>query len=429
MSPDSMLVVGGSNYARTEFLNLTRWTWDFAAPFPNARQINSAKVVFNENAFYVFGAMVDGFNSEEILKFDFNIWSVVGRLQTKRFNYSLQKLGKTVYIVGGSGNTTNEKCEFSKSTIICKEVGSIEVENIESPTLFGFEQQECTIFDSQVDEIDRLFILFANSINSTSEKPTIQPKMNLEELDDNIIVTSTKQINKSTNKSTVITSINNSAEYNSTNSSSTVQANSETVGTSTFINLSQNHSKFDNASEYVSSSTLTTNELDAKSTSTETEREEIYLSHKINQTFVKFGVDSLETMVGSPYTIRLSGASSDRLGQKSCSVVHKGKLFLYGGEMTPRSIFSFNCLTQELEVENSLDFDFVDGACASNNRLILLCFANHNTKKCYKSLSPIPNKWWQKFISTEQSWFTHESITISMSSGKLTISDSFFQNS
>ena len=123
MSPDSVLVVGGPNLGRTELLNLTSFKWEFTVPYSKDNQVNSAKTLFYKDAFYVFGAEKSSANSNEIIKYDFNVWSMVGKLKTKRSNYSVQKIksphfGETVYIFGGSGNNTNEKCEFG-GTITC----------------------------------------------------------------------------------------------------------------------------------------------------------------------------------------------------------------------------------------------------------------------------------------------------------------------
>ena len=48
-----MLAVGGPNNARTELLNLNNRSWDFSPPYPNNGQVNSAKVIFHKDAFYV----------------------------------------------------------------------------------------------------------------------------------------------------------------------------------------------------------------------------------------------------------------------------------------------------------------------------------------------------------------------------------------
>ena len=471
MSPDSVLVVGGPNLGRTELLNLTNFKWDFTVPYPKDNQANSAKTLFHKDAFYVFGAVISSSISDEIFKYDFIVWSMVGKLQTKRLNYSVQKIKsphllEMVYIFGGSGNNTNEKCEFG-STITCNQVGPTEVENLENPTLFGFQQKNCRIMASNVEEAERLFILFANSTDKTQNSTelgnfTMQASSNSTKIGTtlssspisnntnansttNLSISNTSTISSTTDLPTVSSAIKPKVQKNSNTTTemqqnSTTQATSKTtvkstvkgtqiMTTSTTTYLSKNSTFFGKNTLVTNSTTQLTTNLTVMSTTqnltsngstssnlTEITRENSYTHHLISETFAKFGDDSL---VGSPYTIQLSRTSSELLSENRCSVVHYGKLFLYGGKATPRSIYSFNCLTQEFEVEESLSFDFVDGACASNNRLIFLCFSNQDTKQCYKSFSATSGKWWQKFISTEKSIFTHKSVAISMSSGNL----------
>ena len=156
-----MLAVGGPNNGRTELLNLNNPSWDFSPPYPNNGQVNSAKVIFHKDAFYVFGAIVDGFSNDEIMKFDLNVWSKVGRLNSKRLNYSVSFLDEKFYIVGGTGNSTIEIYDIG-STINFNQVGSTEIENLENPTLFGFGQHECTALPSYKKQEEKLFVIFAS---------------------------------------------------------------------------------------------------------------------------------------------------------------------------------------------------------------------------------------------------------------------------
>ena len=95
----------------------------------------------------------------------------------------------------------------------------------------------------------------------------------------------------------------------------------------------------------------------------------------------------------------------------SCSVSHKDKLYFYGGLNHPNKIFKFDC--DDSEVNARIKFNFVGGTCASNNNDILLCFPNENDRLCYKSKSPLPDKWWQWFTYVELSFATHDAIALS----------------
>ena len=50
-------------------------------------------------------------------------------------------------------------------------------------------------------------------------------------------------------------------------------------------------------------------------------------------TFIKFSDDNL---VASPYMIKMSGYYMRTILKQSCSVNHKGELFLYGGKYTSK---------------------------------------------------------------------------------------------
>ena len=98
----------------------------------------------------------------------------------------------------------------------------------------------------------------------------------------------------------------------------------------------------------------------------------------------------------------------------SCSVSHKDKLYFYGGSSNSNKIFKFGC--DNSEIRSGIRFDFVGGTCVSNENFILLCFPIENQRLCYKSKSPVPEKWWQWFTNVELSYTTHDSIAAS--SGK-----------
>ena len=95
----------------------------------------------------------------------------------------------------------------------------------------------------------------------------------------------------------------------------------------------------------------------------------------------------------------------------SCSVSHRDEFYFYGGSNHPNKTFKFDC--DESKAQSPIKFNFVGGTCASNNDYILLCFPIENNRLCYKSKSPIPNKWWQWFTYVELSYATHDSIALS----------------
>ena len=109
------------------------------------------------------------------------------------------------------------------------------------------------------------------------------------------------------------------------------------------------------------------------------------------------------------FTIKPDGAD---VTKDSCSVSHKDKLYFYGGSNHSNKIFKFDCDESEMATK-TIDFNFVGGTCASNNKQILLCFPNENNRLCYKSNTPLPKKWWQLFTYVEFSYATHDSIALS----------------
>ena len=99
---------------------------------------------------------------------------------------------------------------------------------------------------------------------------------------------------------------------------------------------------------------------------------------------------------------------------ETCYVSHKDELYFYGGLQNTRQISKLNC--DQLVHKRNLNFEFVGGRCASNNNYLLLCFPNENDRLCYKSVTPLPDKWWQLYTYVELSYATHNSIALS--SGK-----------
>ena len=98
--------------------------------------------------------------------------------------------------------------------------------------------------------------------------------------------------------------------------------------------------------------------------------------------------------------------------KESCYVPFRDELYFYGGLPHSRRIFHFNSVQSE-KLQLQLKFDFVGGSCARNNHFVLLCFPVENKRLCYKSNSPVPEKWWQWFTYVEFAYTSHGSISLS----------------
>ena len=103
---------------------------------------------------------------------------------------------------------------------------------------------------------------------------------------------------------------------------------------------------------------------------------------------------------------------------KGCSVAYRGEMFVYGGSENTRQMLKLECNEKSLHPKGLLQFDFVDGACATNNEHIALCFTSNSNRQCFSSAYPEPSEWWQLFISLESSKFNHELASVAMSPGK-----------
>ena len=70
--------------------------------------------------------------------------------------------------------------------------------------------------------------------------------------------------------------------------------------------------------------------------------------------------------------------------EKSCFITHRDVFYFYGGTKKSKQISRFDCHQSKVP-ENNLKFNFTGGACASNNKNILLCFPMENKRLFYKS--------------------------------------------
>ena len=98
---------------------------------------------------------------------------------------------------------------------------------------------------------------------------------------------------------------------------------------------------------------------------------------------------------------------------RSCSIVWKGEMFLYGGHNN-RQIATVNkCRLKQLK--SKLDFDMESGTCAQrDNAEIFICFWNEveGHKNCRRSHGPI-----EKFSPLPESNHFHLGSRIAVTSG------------
>ena len=111
---------------------------------------------------------------------------------------------------------------------------------------------------------------------------------------------------------------------------------------------------------------------------------------------------------------------------ESCSILHRNKLYVYGGTDSAgtnfkNQVLELDCKTKKLEERAKLHFDFVQGSCASNNVVIVLCFAKIDRKLCYKSIGPALRNWWESFTQIKKSLFAHAEGALAMSEGQFKI--------
>ena len=85
------------------------------------------------------------------------------------------------------------------------------------------------------------------------------------------------------------------------------------------------------------------------------------------------------------------------------------------GSDSSGQVLAFNCDELFFETRPRFSFEFTGGACSSNDYYIMLCFSKQNKRRCYKSVSPTPEHWWQVTL-TRMSNFEHDSTAISLSS-------------
>ena len=140
-----------------------------------------------------------------------------------------------------------------------------------------------------------------------------------------------------------------------------------------------------------------------------------------------------------PFVIDLSqNRSSTEINQKwfksglsiikSCSLVHEGLMYVYGGRVEERQILKLDwCNTMYLKQWGNtklirvgqLKFDFTGGTCATNGAVFVLCFGSIGSRTCYRTFTPVPTSdWWTWFEPVVNSYHNHRLSLITSSQGK-----------
>ena len=121
---------------------------------------------------------------------------------------------------------------------------------------------------------------------------------------------------------------------------------------------------------------------------------------------------------------------SDLSITKSCSLVHEGLLYVYGGLIDKRQILKLDwCKNYDTNPKQwgntkfikvgQLQFDFTDGTCATNGAVVVLCFGSIGSRTCYRSDTPVSSTdWWTWFEPIVNSHQNHRLSLITSSNGK-----------
>ena len=121
---------------------------------------------------------------------------------------------------------------------------------------------------------------------------------------------------------------------------------------------------------------------------------------------------------------------SDLSIAKSCSLIHKGLLYIYGGLVDKRQVLKLDwCKDHNTSREKwghtklmkvgQLQFDFTGGTCATNGAVFVLCFGSIGSRTCYRSDSPVSSlDWWTWFEPMVKSHHNHQLSLITSSPGK-----------
>ena len=121
---------------------------------------------------------------------------------------------------------------------------------------------------------------------------------------------------------------------------------------------------------------------------------------------------------------------------KSCSLVHKGFMYVYGGHIDKRQVLKLDWCGNtnpdqsektKLKRVGQLQFDFTGGTCATNGDVSVLCFGSIGSRMCYRSDTPVSSSdWWTWFEPIVKSHHNHRLSLITSSQGKRQLLIVFF---
>ena len=145
-------------------------------PYPNVKDVNSAKIVSYHLAFFVFGGYVNDQVTKNILCFENETWFRVGSLTSKRIKFSVILNVEKLYVIGGQKKQKYEICTLS-NTVNCEQDSNIDFHGSEEPVLFGVSkdsQCDLTISSYESKEIKELMILSNATFNEVDNFVPVQ---------------------------------------------------------------------------------------------------------------------------------------------------------------------------------------------------------------------------------------------------------------
>ena len=156
-----MFCVGASQHRTSELLDTKNWQWSIMDPYPNAKEVNTVKIVSYNRAFYVFGGYMNNRVTNNILSFENETWSRVGSLVSQRIKFSVILNVDKVFVIGGQKKQKFELCTLS-NTVNCEQDSNIDFQSSEEPVLFGVGKDgpcDLTISSYKSKETKELMIL------------------------------------------------------------------------------------------------------------------------------------------------------------------------------------------------------------------------------------------------------------------------------
>ena len=141
--------MGSLEHAKTELLNFLTWKWKESLPYLNYSEIYSFTAFFYNNHFYVVGGRTKNEVLSTVTIFNpiTENWTEIGNLKFPRYDHTIDVIGDTLYIVGGSENF--EYCDLLND-FGCSKLNDARFEQKDYPTLFGFYPSKCELGNVQL---------------------------------------------------------------------------------------------------------------------------------------------------------------------------------------------------------------------------------------------------------------------------------------